>query len=75
MRRANSSNLGSERSPTEGGIDIHADAGSDVPTLYAENDDAIVEDEVFRAYMAAVDTSVIIGNPGCSGNGLYFVGL
>jgi trimeric autotransporter adhesin len=52
-----------------------ADASSEVPTLYVENDDTTVGDEVFRAYMADLKTSVIIGDPGCSGNGLYFIAL
>ena len=51
------------------------DTSSNIPTLYAENDNTAVGDEVFRVYLADVDTSVIIGDPGCSGNGLFFIAL
>ena len=43
-----------------------ADSSSDAPTLYAENFDATVGDEIFRAYMADVGTNAIIGDPGCN---------
>jgi len=43
-----------------------ADSSSDAPTLYAENFDATVGDEIFRAYMADVGTYAIIGDPGCN---------
>ncbi len=51
------------------------DASSGAPTLVVENRDTTVGDEVFRAYMSDVGIPVIIGDPGCSGNGLFFIAL
>jgi len=36
------------------------------PAIYAENDDTASGAEAFHAYLAAVDTYAIIGDPGCN---------
>jgi hypothetical protein len=49
--------------------------GTTSATIFIKNADTSVGDEVFNAYMADVQTSAIIGDPGCSGNGLFFIAL
>ncbi len=49
--------------------------GTTSATIFIKNADTSVGDEVFDAYMADVQTSAIIGDPGCSGNGLFFIAL
>ena len=49
--------------------------GTTSATIFIKNADTGVGDEVFNAYMADVQTSAIVGDPGCSGNGLFFIAL
>jgi hypothetical protein len=46
------------------GLFLNASKAS--PTLVAENDDTNVGDEVFSAFMAGVQATALIGDPGCN---------